>query len=247
MAESNSPEKKNGKQAANGIGARLIEKIRGFQQSLPFKDLSEDALKDIAGASSFRHFKRGEFILKEGDPPNFFHLIFKGRVKLFKEAESGKHFIVNVGHPGDAVNSSALIEGSPHIVSAQALDDVIILRARREDFLALLYRHPSVALKIIGILHKVTASTYDRLIDLVGESAEQRICNVLYMLYGKFGSELRFTTVEIADLTGITSETVIRILSRLRRLHIIGGHQRGTIFVLDHTMLKNISRGPFLI
>jgi CRP-like cAMP-binding protein len=124
---------------------------------------------------------------------------------------------------------------------------VVVLRARRDDFLALLNRHPSVAVKIIDILHKVIASTYDRLIDLAGERAEQRICNVLYMLHGKFGSELKFTTAEIAELAGMTPETAIRVLTRLKTLKIIGSHQRGTILVLDHTLLKDISRGPFLI
>ena len=49
-------------------------------------------------------------------------------------------------------------------------------------------------------MEQVVRSTCDRLIDLIGERVEQRIYNMLYMLYGKFGNELRFTSEEIAEL-----------------------------------------------
>jgi CRP-like cAMP-binding protein len=231
----------------SNIGAQLAEKIKGFQRSEAFKDLGEDSLTEIAAAASFRHFKKGQFVVNEGDPPTVFRLISEGRVKYFKETGSGTVFIVNIGHPGDAINSSGLIEGRNQISSVQALDDVTILWTRREDFLAFLNRYPSTMLKIIDILHRVIASNFDRFIDLVGERAEQRVCNVLYMLHGKFGSELKFTTAEIAELAGMTPETAIRILSRLKALKIVGGHQRGRILVLDHILLKDMSRGPFLI
>jgi CRP/FNR family transcriptional regulator, anaerobic regulatory protein len=247
VTEANSRGEKNGEKLANGIGAELAKKIKCFQRFSAFKDLSEDSLTGIAAAASFRHFKKGEYIAHEGDPPTVFRLIFEGRVKYFKEAASGTHFIVNVGHPGDAINSSGLIAGWPQIASVQALDDVIILWTKREDFLTLLNRYPSTTLKIIDMLHKVIASAFDRLIDLAGERAEQRICNVLYMLYDKFGTELKFSTSEIAELAGMTPETAIRILTRLKRLHIIGSHDRGRILVLDHATLKNLSRGPYLI
>lgn len=247
MTQFGNPGKKSGKQTISVIGAELVMKIKAFQLSPVFKDLSDDSLADVAAVARFRHFKKGEYIVNEGDPPTVFRLIFEGRVKYFKEAASGTHFIVNVGHPGDAINSSGLIGGWPHITSVQALDNVTILWTSREDFLAVLNRYPPTMLKIIEILHRVIASAYDRLIDLAGERAEQRVCNVLYMLYGKFGSELKFTNSQIAELSGLTTETTIRILSRLRGLRIISSHARGSIVVRDDTLLKNISRGPFLI
>ena len=78
-------------------------------------------------------------------------------MKYFKEAASGTHFIVNVGHSGDAINSSGLIGGWPQIASVQALDNVTILWTRREDFLTLLTGYPSTMLKTIDILHRVIA------------------------------------------------------------------------------------------
>ena len=92
MTQSNSPGTKNGKQTSNGIGAELTKKIKAFQLSPVFKDLSEDSLTEIAAAASFRHFKKGEFIVNEGDPSTVFRLIFEGRVKYFKEATSGVTF-----------------------------------------------------------------------------------------------------------------------------------------------------------
>jgi CRP-like cAMP-binding protein len=240
------PVRKNGKNATDSVVAELEKKIRGFQLSSVFKDFSEDSLRGIAGAARFRHYSKGEYVVNEGDPPSVFRLMYEGRVKYFKEAASGAHFIVNVGHPGDAINSSGLIAGWPHISSVQAIDDATILWTSREDFLTFLTQYPSALFRIIDILHRVIASAHDRLIDMAGEKAEQRVCNVLFMLYGKFGSELRFTTSEIAELSGLTTETAIRVMTRLKSLRIICS-ERGVIHVLADSLLKSISRGPFLI
>lgn len=225
----------------------LDEKIQALKGCLCFTHLSEDLLKDAAASATLRRFKRGEFILQEGDLPIVFQVIQKGHVKIFKQTASGKNFIMSVLSPGQALNGVVVLEGRPHFVSAQALDDVSIIRVRREDYLTLLERHPSVALKIIGILDKVLASTYDRVIDIVGERAEQRVCNILFMLHKGFGNELSFTTGEIADMAGTTAETAIRVLTRFKELHVIDRTGRRKLRILDEAELKNLSRGPFYL
>ena len=96
-------------------------------------------------------------------------------------------------------------------------------------------------LKQITVMEQVVRSTCDRLIDLVGERVEQRIYNMLYMLYGKFGNELRFTSEEIAELSGTTAETTIRIFAGLKNLHIISCGRRN-IHILNSSELRSICR-----
>jgi CRP-like cAMP-binding protein len=63
------------------------------------------------------------------------------------------------------------------------------------------------------------------------------------MLSSKMGNELPFTRQEIADMTGTTIETTIRMLSRLKSGGVIRS-ARGKIFIADETKLKALSAGP---
>ena len=92
-------------------------------------------------------------------------------------------------------------------------------------------------------LEQALRCSYDRLMDAVGERANQRVCNVLYMLRGKFGSVLRFSGEEIGELSGTTTETTIRILSTLKQLRVIDSSRR-EIHILDDLELKNLSHFP---
>ncbi|MFC2003888.1 Crp/Fnr family transcriptional regulator, partial [Chloroflexota bacterium] len=82
-----------------------------------------------------------------------------------------------------------------------------------------------------------------RLKDLAGERVEQRLAQTLLMLSSRLGLTLPFTRQEIADMAGTTTETAIRILSRLKERKIIRS-VRGKIIILDEAKLKLLSEGP---
>ncbi len=63
------------------------------------------------------------------------------------------------------------------------------------------------------------------------EPAANKIAVVLKQYYEKSGSEFPLTRSEIAQLTGLTVETVIRTLSALKKKQIVGG-SRGVIRIL---------------
>ena len=168
-------------------------------------------------------------------------------MKLFKQSPSGKSFIHGVLSPGQTLNATALFGSRPHFVSAQAMEPLTLIRVRREDYVNFVGSHPSVALKVMNTLDKLLNSTYERLLDVVGERVEQRVCNVLYMLLVKFGEQLSFTNEEIANMGGMSTETAIRVLAKLKERKVIRGSGRGRITVLVRDELKNLSRGPYYL
>lgn len=224
----------------------LDSKIAVFKQSPIFSHLAENELKEIADLARPRHFAKGEFLFHEDDPPDFCYVIQEGRVKLFKESFSGKAFTVKVAARGDTIHAVVLFEGKPRWASAQAMDEVTLLRIRREDFLSFVIKRISILMKIIDILGEQAHSAHERLIDMVGERAEQRLLNVLNMLSSKFGTTLSFTCEELADLTGTTTETTIRVISNLKKSGLISS-RRGKILILDEARLHHSSDGPYLI
>ena len=137
----------------------------------------------------------------------------------------------------------AVFENKPYPASAQAVVKTRVLGINSRDFLSFVAAHPAVALRIISILGGRLRDAQSRLRDLAGERVEQRLSTILLMLASKFGSSLPFTRQEIADMSGTTTETAIRVLGRLKAGGIISS-TRGNVVILDETKLRLLSEGP---
>jgi len=71
---------------------------------------------------------------------------------------------------------------------------------------------------------------------------EQRLAKTLLILSTKLGLNINITRQELAEMIGVTTETVIRILSSLKKKKIIAS-VRGKIIVLDEFRLRLLSEG----
>ena len=218
----------------------LTTGIEVFKACPTFAGLGKDQLSEIAAFAAPHHFKKGEFIFHQGDPPNFFYVVQQGIVKTYKVSAFGKHIIVKIASFGDTLNASALF-GDKHFVSAQAIDEVVVLSIRKKEYLSLVNKYPLIAMNIVTILGKGLDNEYERILDLVGETVEHRLCNFLFMLFIKFGTTLSLTREELAELAGTTTETAIRVLSRLKTAGIISS-TRGKIIILNQAKLQALAQ-----
>jgi CRP/FNR family transcriptional regulator, nitrogen oxide reductase regulator len=218
------------------------EKYETLRVCNSLENAADETIAQLSLLATAHLFKKGEIIFRENDPCRFFHVVKEGRVKNFKQSGSGRHFTASVGGPGDTLNTLVLFSGNPYFLSAQAMDNVVMMRVKRDDYVSITIKDRGYLLQQLHISEQVVRSCCDRLLDAVGERAEQRVYNMLHMLYAKFGSELRFTSEEIGELSGTTMETVIRIFSGLKNLNVIGSERRN-IHILDGAELRNLCRG----
>ena len=228
----------NGIQKDN-LKGNLATGVEVLEHCSTFAGLGEDQLSEIAAVATPHYFKKGEFIFHQGDLPDFFYIVRKGMVKTFKVSTFGKQIIVKIASVGDTLNASALF-GERYFVSAQAIDQVVVLSLRKEQFLSFVKQYPRIAINIVTILVKGLDNEYERILDLIGETVEQRLCNFLFMLSVKFGTTLSLTREELGDLAGTTTETTIRVLSRLKAANIISS-SRGKIIILDQAKLQALT------
>ncbi len=63
---------------------------------------------------------------------------------------------------------------------------------------------------------------------------------MFYTLYDKFGDTLKFTSNELAELAGTTTESTIRAMGRLRKRGIITSG-RGEVSITKPAQLKHLS------
>ena len=232
--------------AGRQIDMSLAEREELLGQAMGFKNLDPDNLRALAEKSLALRFRKGEFLFHEGDRIDLFHVVADGFVKMVKHSSSGKSFTAVVANRGTTLNGVVLVDNRPRFLTAQAMGQVDVVCLKRADFVGAIYRFPEVAQEIISILGLIVESSYDRIVDLISERVDQRLLNVLFMLYNKFGLELSFTASELADLTGTTTETIIRVMGRLRETGVIRS-QRGQIIITDLKQLKRLSRGPYML
>ena len=59
--------------------------------------LSQEEKDELQHHISLSHYKKNEFIFKEGDKPTGFLLLVDGKVKIFKEGVGGREQIITNG------------------------------------------------------------------------------------------------------------------------------------------------------
>ncbi|HKI48421.1 MAG TPA: Crp/Fnr family transcriptional regulator, partial [Desulfobacteria bacterium] len=127
----------------------------------------------------------------------------------------------------------------PRPLCAEALEDAVVIHVKREDFANFCYENPAVMHNIIVILGRAVDSANSRILDMMEMRVEKRLLKVLLTLYQKFGETLDFTSNELAELAGTTTESTLRVMARLRQAGIIQT-RRGQIQILKAENLINV-------
>ena len=221
------------------------EKIDLLRRSLLLSVMEDEDLAKLSDLAAERRFESGEFVFWEGDPPEWFYIVESGKVKMLKHSSLGKEFLIAVFGPGEVFGEVAVFDNAPYPASAQATDDTRALGIRRADFLSFLTQNPPVFMYMINVLGKRLRNAHDRLRDLAGERVEQRLASILLMLYSKLGPSLPFTRQEIADMTGTTTETAIRVMTRMKDSGVVRS-SRGKVTIVDEDKLRALSEGASL-
>ena len=189
-------------------------------------------------------YRRGEQIFSEGTPSDRFYLIASGRVKVFKTAPSGKDVILEIFGAGDPLGAVAVYEGWPFPASAVAIDDTTCLTIPRSAFFELLETYPTLVRGLLlGLTHRLIELT-NRLTELSGARVEPRLARLFLKLAGEVGTPAHGGTFvpaplsrqELADLTGTTIETAIRIMSRWGKQRIVLTEKDGFVLLDLHTL-----------
>ena len=222
------------------INIDLAERIDLFKHTLGFEGLSNDHIKEIAGLAFAKRFAKGDSIFYQDEPCEFFHVVAQGLVKVSICSFSGSRITYLLADRGEPLNLVGPFTGSRRFISAEALEESTVVHVNREDFVSFATKHPIVIINIISILGSAIDSANGRIIDMIEKPVEQRLLKVLYTLYEKFGSTLKFTSNELAELAGTTTESTLRAMGRLRKRGIITSG-RGEVSITEPAQLKHIS------
>jgi CRP/FNR family transcriptional regulator len=226
-----------------------VEEIEALLRVTPvFRRLAPADRQTVARVSGIRHYEKGATIFEQGMPSDAFYTIASGRVKIFKMMPSGKDLILEVFGTGDPLGAVAAYDGRPFPASAVALEDTACVVIPRAVFFKLLEEHPSLVRGLmLGLTVRLVELT-NRLAELTGGRIESRFARLFLKLAGEMGKPERGGTFvglplsrqELADMTGTTIETCIRIMSRWGKEEIVRTEKDGFV-ILDRPTLEGIA------
>jgi CRP-like cAMP-binding protein len=210
-----------------------------------FRKLAPQDLHTIAQHAAARHYEKGQTIFEQDTPSDAFYTIASGRVKIFKMLPTGKDMILEVFGKGDPLGAVAAYDGRPFPASAVALEDTVCIVIPRPVFFRLLEEHPSLVRGLmLGLTIRLVELT-NRLAELSGSRIEPRFARLFIKLAGEMGKQdrggtfipLALSRQELADMTGTTIETAIRIMSRWGKEEIVHTDKDGFV-VLNRGALE---------
>ena len=97
----------------------------------------EPALKETT-----EQFKKGEMILRQGDPPDRFYIIIDGFVTVSHKLSDGREQTIAHLTSGDYFGEIGLLDGTPRIATVTALTDVKLLSFDRDTFKSWMFKSP---------------------------------------------------------------------------------------------------------
>jgi CRP/FNR family transcriptional regulator len=184
-----------------------------------FASLNPQELDALAERAVERHFLPGDVLFHEGDACSAFHVLGKGRVKIFKTSSSGREIMLAVESAPSSVAEVPLFDGGSYPATVSAVDEVVSYLISPQDFRLICRQHPEVALKLLAVVG-------GRLRQLVGiveavsfGSVRQRLARTLLDFAAQAGNPsypIPATHQELASRLGTVREVVSRNLSRFQ-------------------------------
>ncbi len=234
----------------NAVDSRLKKAERVKNQILTSADSDpslntsySEAQKKLFENRIINRFKSKQIVFTEGNHPQYLFYLIQGKVKAFRTSEEGKELTVGLYTTGDFMGYTALLEDAVYKVTTTTLENCEIALIPRQDFFNLVTNNSAVALQFIRILAKNNNQKAEKMVQLAYDSLRKRVANALLLLKDKFvkksdeKSILHITRKELANLSGTTTESLIRTLSDFRSEKLID-LSGGNIEILNEKKLE---------
>jgi len=199
-------------------------------KSIPiFAGLDDASLAKIASVTKQRAYKKGSIIFMEDEPGKAFFFVKSGKVKIYRTSPEGQQHIIHIFGPGEVFAEATVFADVTYPATAEALEDSQIGVIDNADLEALIQEDTALALSIIKILAKRLRMASEEIRNLAVMDAAGRTAMLLLQLAEQYGEKtpdgiiiaLDVPRQELANMAGITRETLARVLSRFNENGII--------------------------
>ena len=202
--------------------------------------VAEKVSQFFSDYNSQRFDKKQTIIQADNTPDGVFYLL-KGKVAQADIDTNGNELIVNIFQKNSFFPLSWVLTDRVSTYYYQALTEVVVVRAPKQDVLKLLEDNPDITLDILRRVFSGTEGILRKNRQMMSGSAKTRVLLELAINFERFGAKkpdgklhLALGETDLAKHTGLTRETVSRQIALLKKDYGIEVDRKGiTIDDLD--------------
>jgi len=200
--------------------------------------------KSFSGAAPIQaQFRKHEKICRQGDDVSYAIYLVEGTAKLFIEGINRHNIILYLMRPPAYIGLLSFFESIQYTYSVTAIEDSKVCMVDL-DFLKQLYlENHEVLLRLNKAFGKSVALIMNKIICLNQKNIRGRIAETLLYLSGFYGNEkysLSVTRKELGEMSAISEENTVRLLTELKKEGIINIEGR-EVTLRDKVLLRKIS------
>jgi CRP/FNR family transcriptional regulator, cyclic AMP receptor protein len=175
----------------------------------------------LTWGATYKKVDAEETIFREGNECHFYYQLVSGSIRWTNIDEDGKEFIQNMIVPGECFGEMPLFDNLPYAASAIANKDSVILRLHKPTFLQLLKEEPLINFSFSKMLSQRLRFKFLLMNEMACHNPEHIICALLsHLKHNKKNvcpvcHKIHLTRQQIANMTGLRVETVIRAIREL--------------------------------
>lgn len=175
-------------------------------------------------------YKKGEVLIKAGQDPDAVFYLTDGVIRRYAISSQGEELNLNLFRPISFFPMSWTLNDSPNKHYYEALSTASATKAPKKDVLKFLEENPDVVLDLMKRVYKGMEGLWDRMENLMAGNAENRLITEFIILAKRFGQkdsksqitvDLKLTEKDLASESGITRETVSRVIHKLEQKNLI--------------------------
>ena len=205
---------------AHGFSSSKLSVLRKHPY---FADLEAEAFEQLCRYAKHSTLKRGATIFSKGDPGISLFAVISGTVKISISSPDGRNAILNLIGAGEIFGEIALLDEAPRSATVITVAPTEFLQIARAPFLALIKKHPALALRIMAQLARGLRKATEQVRSLSMFDLHGRMLRALLMLAQERGETNRARMVirphpavkDLAQMCGCTREAASRALKTL--------------------------------
>lgn len=169
-----------------------------------------------------------EVLFQEGAICQYYFQLVSGQVRWVNFNAEGGEYLQNLLEAGESVGELPLFDGQPYAATAIANKPTVVLRLPKANFQQLLRDEPQLHFAFSALLASRLRFKFFMLKEMARKDPEDIVKNLLEYLHRTTTlicttcHRVHVTRRQIAEMTGLRVETVIRVVQSLRKKGVVG-------------------------
>jgi CRP-like cAMP-binding protein len=212
-------------------------------------------LDNLLRSYTLRKFKKGQTLLFQGEVPRYAYVVQSGTVKTYNISPLGEEQLVSLSSQYDILPEAWFLgEAAVAYYFYEAFSDCTVYAIPREELIEKVKESPEFAQHLLQRFMRLYVGASVHINALEQPRSRDKLIHLLHYLMMRFGDDMkkdkvklgmRLTHQTLANMLGVTRETIATEIARLRREKVVDYKQQ--TYTINKTKLLQLRNDENLI